>query len=101
MPKLEITPNPITENKSIYPKRAFEYVDQAVERIKEIETGEERKIELSAAGSCLFCLAKNNYSIYEYEKTSHLFSNCVDRRTYPFSFHWNGDRRHTRTYLGT
>lgn len=49
MIKLETAPSPVVENKSIYPLRAFEHVDQAVNRIKKLETGEEEKIELADA----------------------------------------------------
>lgn len=49
MIKLETAPSPAIEHKSIYPPRAFEYVDQAVDRIKRLENGEEQKIELTDA----------------------------------------------------
>lgn len=49
MSKIETAPSPAIENKSIYPLRAFEYVGQAVDRIKKLETGEEKKIDLAPA----------------------------------------------------
>lgn len=47
MIKLETAPSPAIEHKFIYPPRAFEYVDQAVDRIKKLENGEEQKTELT------------------------------------------------------
>jgi hypothetical protein len=58
MSKIETTANSAIENKSIYPLRAFEYVDQSVDRIKKLENGEEPKIELTPAG-------KENLLVFE------------------------------------
>lgn len=49
MPRIEALKPNSNEVPSLYPQRAFKYVDQAVDRIKKLETGEEQKIELSAA----------------------------------------------------
>jgi len=49
MPKIELGEADIQEKKSIYPQRAFEYVDQAVDEIRKIISGEKPRIELSAA----------------------------------------------------
>ena len=47
MPRLETFPNSTIENKSIYPLRAFESIDQAVDEIQKIISGEKPGIELS------------------------------------------------------
>lgn len=49
MPRIEAGTQNGKEIKSLYPQRAFEYVEQAVDRIRKLETGEEQKIELSNA----------------------------------------------------
>lgn len=49
MPRIEAEVQNPKEMKSLYPQRAFEYVDQTVDRIKRLETGEEPKIELDVA----------------------------------------------------
>jgi hypothetical protein len=49
MPGIEVGAQNSKEIKSLYPQRAFEHVDQIVDRIKKLETGEEPKIELGVA----------------------------------------------------
>lgn len=49
MPKIEAETQNAQEKKSLYPLRAFEYIDQAVDRIRRLETGEEDRVDLSDA----------------------------------------------------